>query len=77
MQPTRRRDADEETGLLDEHRRQKVREPTPLQRTQLSIVLLLQIVEPLTSHSIYPYVNQVRKLYLFLSEHADCGSASQ
>jgi hypothetical protein len=33
--------------------------PHPLPWLQISIVLFLQICEPITSQSIYPYINQV------------------
>ncbi|KAG6817274.1 hypothetical protein H0H87_010935 [Tephrocybe sp. NHM501043] len=45
---------DEETSLL--RGPQKV---TPLPWLQISIILLLQVCEPLTSMSIYPYINQL------------------
>ncbi|KAF8220945.1 MFS general substrate transporter [Tricholoma matsutake] len=35
------------------------RKPNPLPWFQLSIILLLQICEPITSQSIYPYINQL------------------
>ena len=35
------------------------RSPNPLPKLQLGIVLLLQVCEPITSQSIYPYINQV------------------
>ena len=41
---------------------QKKRTPNPLPKLQLAIVLLLQICEPITSQSIFPYINQVRFL---------------
>ena len=41
---------------------QKKHLPNPLPKLQLAIVLLLQVCEPITSHSIFPYVNQVRLL---------------
>ncbi|KAG6860740.1 hypothetical protein C0995_008004 [Termitomyces sp. Mi166 len=48
---------DEETALLTQsHERRK---PTPLPWLQISIVLLLQVTEPITSMSIYPYINQL------------------
>ena len=49
---------DEETPLLNSNP-QKQRLPTPLPKLQIAIVLLLQVCEPLTSQSIYPYINQV------------------
>ncbi|KAJ7075174.1 major facilitator superfamily domain-containing protein [Mycena belliarum] len=33
--------------------------PTPLPKLQLAIVMLVQICEPLTSQSIYPFINQL------------------
>lgn len=57
-------DADEETALLPDNVKSK-RLPTPLPKFQISIVLLLQICEPLTSQSIYPYINQVSTLSSF------------
>ncbi|KAJ7690111.1 major facilitator superfamily domain-containing protein [Mycena rosella] len=33
--------------------------PTPLPKLQLAIIMLVQICEPLTSQSIYPYINQL------------------
>ncbi|KAH6909217.1 major facilitator superfamily domain-containing protein [Coprinopsis sp. MPI-PUGE-AT-0042] len=48
--------SDEETPLLQ---KKKVRGRTPLPKFQIGIVLLLQICEPLTSQSIYPYINQL------------------
>ncbi|KAF8824811.1 hypothetical protein HHX47_DHR7000044 [Lentinula edodes] len=59
---------DEETPLLTNttnktktcnvHERRK-RAPTPLPKVQISIMMLLQICEPITSQSIYPYINQL------------------
>ena len=40
----------------------KNRLPKPLPKLQLAIVLLLQVCEPITSQSIYPYINQARLL---------------
>ncbi|KAG5726787.1 Protein ZINC INDUCED FACILITATOR-LIKE 1 [Termitomyces sp. T112] len=47
----------EETALLAQSRER--RNPTPLPWLQISIVLLLQVTEPITSLSIYPYINQL------------------
>ena len=49
---------DEETPLLHVNS-QKQLLPSPLPKLQIAIVLLLQVCEPLTSQSIYPYINQV------------------
>lgn len=46
----------EETPLLS---KQKGREPTPLPKLQLSILMGLQFAEPMTSQCIYPFINQV------------------
>ncbi|KAF8150913.1 major facilitator superfamily domain-containing protein [Crassisporium funariophilum] len=48
----------EETPLLDTIA-QKRPQPNPLPRLQIAIVLLLQVCEPITSQSIYPYINQL------------------
>jgi hypothetical protein len=49
--------ADEETPLL--HSGHAPRRKTPLPTTQILVLLLLQLAEPITSLSINPYVNQV------------------
>ncbi|TFK27806.1 MFS general substrate transporter [Coprinopsis marcescibilis] len=48
---------DEQTPLLIVSKPKKPR--TPLPKLQLAIAIFLQIGEPLTSQSIYPYVNQL------------------
>ena len=48
--------ADEETPLL--HGENSPRKPTPLPVTQISLLLLLLLSEPVTSLSINPYINQ-------------------
>ena len=50
---------DEETPLLPEQQKKK---PTPLPWAQFSILLVLQLAEPLTSQVIYPFLPQVRFL---------------
>lgn len=47
---------DEETPLL---RSQQSLKPTPLPWFQFSIVMFLQLAEPLTSQVIYPFAPQV------------------
>jgi len=47
---------DEETPLLQENGKKR---PTPLPWFQFSIVLFLQLAEPLTSQVIYPFTPQV------------------
>jgi hypothetical protein len=48
---------DEETPLL--HAGNAPQKATPLPVTQISILLLLLLAEPITSLSINPYINQV------------------
>lgn len=52
---------DEETPLLPEQ--QKKKQPTPLPWAQFSILLILQLAEPLTSQVIYPFLPQVSYLH--------------
>ena len=47
----------EETPLL--HDGKAPRTETPLPITQIAVLLLLQLCEPITSLSINPYINQV------------------
>ncbi|KAF8207043.1 major facilitator superfamily transporter [Mycena galopus ATCC 62051] len=49
-------DPNETTTLLPTPQSNK---PTPLPKLQLAIIMLIQICEPLTSQSIYPYINQL------------------
>ena len=48
---------DEETPLLRD--RNAPRKETPLPITQIVVLLLLQLSEPITSLSINPYINEV------------------
>lgn len=48
---------DERTLLLPTSPRKKTR--TPLPKLQLGILLLIQFAEPISSMSIYPYINQL------------------
>ncbi|KAG1738418.1 uncharacterized protein EDB91DRAFT_459416 [Suillus paluster] len=48
----------EHTPLLDPGQ-QGPKEPTPLPKLQISILLLALLVEPIASQSIYPYINQL------------------
>lgn len=58
MSPSRAQDTvDEETPLL--HNANAPRKATPLPVTQITILLLLLLTEPITSLSINPYINQV------------------
>ncbi|KAF8220944.1 MFS general substrate transporter [Tricholoma matsutake] len=50
---------DETATLLRGKNQNRNRKPHPLPWLQISIVLLLQICEPITSQSIYPYINQL------------------
>jgi len=53
---------DETSSLLHEtlptltRKKQK----TPLKKLQISILMLIQMAEPIASMSIYPYINQVK-----------------
>ncbi|KAF9016610.1 major facilitator superfamily transporter [Hymenopellis radicata] len=51
------------TGLLtptsERRSKRRKRTPTPLPLVQIWVVLLLQVVEPITGQSIYPYINQL------------------
>ena len=49
--------ADEETPLI--HDNGARRKPTPLPKTQLFLLLLVRLAEPITSHSISPYISEV------------------
>ena len=58
MSPTRSQGTlDEETPLLRSEN--SPRKATPLPVTQISLLLLLLLSEPVTSLSINPYINQV------------------
>ncbi|KAI0302851.1 MFS general substrate transporter [Multifurca ochricompacta] len=48
---------DEEAPLLQSNNAS--RKPTPLPKMQLFLLLLLRLAEPITSHSISPYINQL------------------
>ena len=52
----------EETPLLSDcaQTEDARKTPAPLPKFQIAILLLLQICEPITSQSIYPYINKVR-----------------
>jgi len=56
--------SDEETPLLGDisSTQPPPRKGNPLPKLQIAIVLLLQVCEPLTSQSIYPYINKVSTL---------------
>ena len=51
------REAEEEAPLL--HDGNSLRKEIPLPITQILVLLLLQLAEPMTSTSIRPYINQV------------------
>ncbi|OBZ72619.1 Protein ZINC INDUCED FACILITATOR-LIKE 1 [Grifola frondosa] len=44
---------------LPQTERKTVKTPTPLPKLQISILLLLQLAEPITSQCIYPFINQL------------------
>ncbi|KAH9005430.1 MFS general substrate transporter [Lactarius hatsudake] len=48
---------EEETPLLRDGYTSRAKTPLPI--TQIAILLLLQLCEPITSHSIKPYINQL------------------
>ncbi|KAH9164621.1 hypothetical protein EDB89DRAFT_402592 [Lactarius sanguifluus] len=50
---------DEETPLLHDGGAQ--RKPTPLPKTQLFLLLLVRLAEPIASHSISPYISERRQ----------------
>ena len=49
----------ESQPLLAEDEAAQNRQPTPLPKLQISILMLLLLAEPVTSHCIYPFINQV------------------
>ncbi|KAK7032774.1 major facilitator superfamily domain-containing protein [Favolaschia claudopus] len=51
--------ANETTSLLRPNSSPTTTTPTPLPKLQLAIIMLVQVCEPLTSQSIYPYINQL------------------
>jgi hypothetical protein len=61
---------DEQTALLPTR---SVEKPTPLPRLQLSILLLLQLAEPITSQCIQPFINQVNFIINGTPGQLDCG----
>ncbi|KAJ7025548.1 major facilitator superfamily domain-containing protein [Mycena alexandri] len=53
-------DVDETSSLLSRPKKSIYEDgPTPLPKLQLALILLVQICEPLSSQSIYPYINQL------------------
>lgn len=68
MSPRTQDTVDEETPLLQNANAQ--RKATPLPVTQISILLLLLLAEPITSLSINPYINQVCVSYIASCEIA-------
>ncbi|KAK7019729.1 hypothetical protein VNI00_017968 [Paramarasmius palmivorus] len=61
MQSVAEHESNESSPLLQdqENARTKHKTKTPLPKLQIAIILLLQLCEPLTSQSIYPYINQL------------------
>jgi hypothetical protein len=51
---------DEETPLISSPSKPSTPRHTPLPKLQISIILFLQLSEPIMSQSIYPYINRVR-----------------
>jgi hypothetical protein len=66
---------DEETPLL--HDGNAPRKGTPLPITQIAVLLLLQLTEPLTSISIRPYINQVLHQFPLFRSLVTSASACQ
>ena len=52
---------DERRPLLPEGEAAKRKKPTPLPKFQIAILMLLHLAEPMTSHVIFPFINQVSK----------------
>ncbi|KAI0364963.1 MFS general substrate transporter [Pilatotrama ljubarskyi] len=50
---------DETCPLLHEAEGGKTRKPTPLPKGQIAILMLLALAEPITSLSIFPFINQL------------------
>ena len=55
---------DEETPLLQ--RDNAPRKPTPLPKAQMFLLLLIRLAEPITSHSISPYMSEVGFIFYLL-----------
>ena len=51
---------DEETPLLAQPEEQRKTEPTPIPWSQVLLLLILQVAEPLTSQVISPFIPDVR-----------------
>ena len=56
-------ETEETRPLLDEEEGTRPRKPTPLPMGQIAILMVLQLAEPITSHCIYPFINQVSSMY--------------
>lgn len=63
MTVVERRSSDEETPLLHDQQRAKPTK-TPIPWAQLSILLVLQLAEPLTSQVISPFAPDVSRITL-------------
>lgn len=50
---------DENTFLLNAQLESMKQERTPLPWLQITVILLLHTCEPISSQSIYPYINEV------------------
>lgn len=74
--PPRRDDSEAEAGAgdalqalsIDDNQLKGERRETPIPWRQLSLVLVLQLCEPLTSQVINPFVPQVRSLFTVIVE---------
>ena len=56
---------DENTLLLNAQLESIKQKRTPLPWLQITIILLLHTCEPISSQSIYPYINEVFFLFFF------------
>ena len=74
MSPGAAEPDDETRPLL--HDGNSPRKATPLPVSQIVVLLLLQLCEPLTSLSIRPYINQVRVVNYHLQKVVQLTSAS-
>ena len=58
----------EEDPLLPRVQEVEEQKVTPLPKLQLTILLLIQIAEPVSSQVIYPFINQVRVFFVLLNK---------
>jgi hypothetical protein len=51
---------DDQVLLLSSDSGNKTKRPAPLPKLQICVLMLSSLVEPIASHCIYPFINQVR-----------------